>query len=212
MKNKQWGKIGFIIIFMLFITIPMVNFSIAQTNNLDQNLPILQQEYSIDAFNGNISTTIIERGQIVNFYATIGNFGDLVVPVVSLNANFTHVDGNTALNEIYTVTFDLDYRELQPEETFTATLMAEITNPEARYNGSIFFMAEDVYGSDAGPIEGAPAFQFFAAEEISVHVIDFGGASNVIVGIGITFAAAVVLVVLYILYGWLKERRAKRKY
>lgn len=212
MKKNLRIKTGTFVLFVLFLTVSVFNLSRAQTNNIEQELPTLQQTNQIEAYNGRISSTYISRGDTVYIFATIGNFGDQVVPVVSLNANFTHRDGNSALNELYTVTIDYDHRNLEPGETFTGTLIAEITNPEARYNVTIYFKAEDVYDPNTGPVGGAPAFDFIAAEDVEVHVVDYGGASNVIVGIGLTFAGIVVAIVLFILYGWLREKLHKRKY
>jgi len=212
MKKNLWIKTGTVVLFILVLNVSVFSLSKAQTTNQEQGLPTLQQSYQIEAYNGKISSTYISRGDTVYIFATIGNFGDQVVPVVSLNANFTHIEGNSALNELYSVTIDYDHRDLEPGETFTGTLMAEITNPEARYNVTIFFKAEDVYDPDTGPIGAAPALDFNAAEDIEVHVVDYGGASNVVIGIGLTIAGIVVAIVLFILYGWLKEKLQKRKY
>ena len=212
MKRNLRIKTGTFVIFVLIVTVSVFNLTNAQINNIEQTPPTLQQSEQIQAYNGRISSTYIERGEIVYIFATIGNFGDQVVPVVTLNAEFNHTEGNEALRQLYTVTIDYDHRDLEPGETFTGTLMVEITNPEARYNVTIFFKAEDVYDPNTGPIGGAPAFEFEAAKNIEVHIVDYGGASNVILGIGLTFAGIVVAIVLFILYGWLREKLEKRKY
>ncbi len=213
MKKNLRIKTGTSILFILVLTVSVFSLSIAKANNVEQELPILQQSIDqIQVYNGRISSTYVERGEIVYVFATIINLGDQVVPVVSLNANFSHVGNTTALNQVYTVTIDYDHRDLEPGETFTGTLMVEIINPEARYNVEIFFQAEDVYDPNTGPVGGAPAFPFYAAEIFEVHVVDYGGASSVVVGIGLAIAGVVVAIVLFILYGWLKEKLQKRKY
>jgi hypothetical protein len=209
--NKRFGlKVGLCLIITLFVTTTFSNVSIAK-----DSMPITESTFSqtgelIQAFNGNISDTSIIRGDTIYFHATLANLGDQSVTVISLNAEFVHSEGNRQFNREYTVEFDRDHRSIGPEDSFTATMEEVITNAEATYNVSIYFVAENVYDetSEFGP----PALNYTAVEEVIVSVIDLGGSSNVIIGIGITFGLIVLVVIGIIIYGWLKEKLVKRKY
>ncbi len=169
-----------------------------------------QSEQYIAAFNGRMSETSITRNNVVSIFATIVNFGDQTITVESLKAEFVHNGGNARLNSTYTQKFDTDHNSLEPGASLTGTLRAEITNPEAEYNVTIYFWAVDVYHPH--PSFGAYGRKYIAAENITVSIVDYGGPSNVIIGVGITFAVAVLGVIVFILYGWIKEKLAKRKY
>lgn len=206
-KNLIKASVG---VFILLLAISYsLNFTKALENSKNESASLNQEVALIQAFNGEISSTYIERGDTVDIYATIGNFGDQTVTVLSLRANFTHFEGNDNLNEFFVTRFDVNHRTIGPNETFTATLRVTIDIPEADYNVTIFFSAENIYEeSDLGAL----ARNFYAAQDIFVSVVELGGPSNVILGVGITFAAALLIVVLVLVYGWLKEKLAKRKY
>ena len=212
MSKKSGLKVivGVCLIIVLFSTTPFSNVSIAKYTVPDADFTISQAGGLIQAFNGNISDTSIIRGDIVYFYATLANLGDQAITVISLNVVFAHAEGSKRFDKKYTVEFDRDHRSIGPEDSFTATMEEIITNSEASYNVSIYFIAENIYDetSEFGP----PALNYTAVEDIVVSVIDLGTSSNVIIGIGITFAAIVVLVIGVIIYGWLKEKLSKRKY
>ncbi|MCG3225788.1 MAG: hypothetical protein H7645_02635 [Candidatus Heimdallarchaeota archaeon] len=209
--SKNFGlKVGLCLIIALFATTPFSNVS-----NAIVSLPITENTFSqtgelIQAFNGNMSDTSIIRGDTIYFYATLANLGDQSVTVISLNAEFVHAENSTQFNRRYTVEFDRDHRSIGPEDSFTATMEEVITNAEASYYVSIFFVAENVYdeSSDFGP----PALNYTAVEDVLVSVVDLGSSSNVIIGIGITFGVIVLIVIGIIVYGWLKEKLSKRKY
>jgi hypothetical protein len=171
-----------------------------------------EQSNVIQAFNGNISSTYIVRGDTISFYGTVLNYGDLNSTILSFNAEFRHLTepDNKRFYRHYSVSIDADHRNLGPGESFTGTLRDEITNPESTYNVSVYFVVEDVY--DADTEFGAPAWNFTAAENIIVTVIDITSPSGIILGVGVTFAVIVVIVVIVILYGWLKERFTRRKH
>jgi hypothetical protein len=210
MNKKANLKACLFVIFILLALSPFAN--IAKAKNIEQtsDTSISQTDELIQAFNGNVSTTYIIRGEAINFFATIANFGDQDVTVLSLNAVFVHLEGTSRFNRRYSVEFDRNHRTIGPGESFTGTLREKIDNQEAQYNVSIYFVAEDVY--DTTNELGAPALNYTAAFNITVRVVDFGSASNIILGIGISFALVVVVVILIILYGWLRERLSKRKY
>ncbi|MHA2358472.1 MAG: hypothetical protein ACXABK_06870 [Candidatus Heimdallarchaeaceae archaeon] len=203
-------KASLCFIFILLALSPISNISKAKNMEQTSDPSIAQTDELIQAFNGNVSTTYVIRGEAINFFATIANFGEEEVTVLSLNAVFIHLEGLRRFNRRYTVEFDRDHRTIGPHESFTGTLREKIANPEAQYNVSIYFVAENVY--DTTNELGAPALNYTAAFNITVRVVDFGSSSNVILGIGISFAIAVVVVIIIILYGWLRERMSKRKY
>ncbi|MHA1952579.1 MAG: hypothetical protein ACXAAM_01370 [Candidatus Heimdallarchaeaceae archaeon] len=209
--SKKFGlKVGLCLIIALFATTPFSKVS----NALD-SLPFTENTFSqtgelIQAFNGNMSDTSIIRGDTIYFHATLANLGEQSVTVISLNAEFVHAEGNSQFNRRYRVEFDRDHRSIGPEDSFTATMEEIITNAEASYNVTIYFVAENVY--DESSEFGPPALNYTAVEDIRVSVVDLGSSSNVIIGIGITFGAIVLIVVGIIIYGWLKEKLSKRKY
>ncbi len=203
-------KTGLMAVLMLLVIIPFTNASMAENNTAVPNDNQIEQSNVIQAFNGNISTTYIVRGDTISFYGTVLNYGDLNATILSFNAEFIHLEGNNRFNRHYSVGIDADHRNLGPRESFTGTLRDEITNPESTYNVSVYFVVEDVY--DADTEFGAPAWNFTAAENIIVTVIDITSPSGIILGVGVTFVVIVVIVVIIILYGWLKERSAKRKH
>ena len=141
-------------------------------------------------------------------YETFSEWPKPLIP--SFNVDFIHLGGNDRFNTTYSVNYDFDHRTLEPGASLTGTLREEITSPEADYNVSIYFKALDAYH----PHEtfGPSARDYIAAENITVSVVDFGGPSNIILGIGLTFAAGVGIVVIVIIYGWLKEKLTKRRY
>lgn len=169
------------------------------------------QSYPIQVYNGTMSSTRIIRGTTVNIYATIVNLGDQDFNVISLNAEFKHSENLTRFDKTYTTKFDYDHRLLKPNETLTGTLRAEITNPEATYIVSIYFRAEDVYNS-SNPIGQAPYRDFYVAENITVKVIDYAEISNVVFGIGVAFSIGVGLVIVFLIFSWLKDKIKSRKY
>ncbi|MCG3220011.1 MAG: hypothetical protein H7641_01415 [Candidatus Heimdallarchaeota archaeon] len=209
--SKRFGlKVGLCLIIALFATTPFSNVS-----NAKDSLPATENTFSqtgelIQAFNGNMSDTSIIRGDTIYFHATLANLGDESVTVISLNVVFVHLEGISQFNKKYSVEFDRDHRSIGPEDSFTATMEEIITNAEASYNVSIYFVAENVYDetSDFGP----PALNYTAIEDVLVSVVDLGSSSNVIIGIGITFGVIVLIVIGIIVYGWLKEKLSKRKY
>ena len=203
-------KIGLLTVLFLFVVVPFTNASIAENSTPVPADNHKEQSNVIQAFNGNISSTYIVRGDTISFYGTVLNYGDLNATILSFNAIFIHLEGNNRFDRHYSVNIDADHRNLGPGESFTGTLRDEVTNPESTYNVSIYFVVEDVY--DAETEFGAPAWNFTAAENIIVTVIDITSPSGIIVGVGVTFAVIVVIVVVIILYGWLKERFTKRKH
>ncbi len=209
--SKNFGlKVGLCLIIALFATTPFSNVS-----NAIVSLPITENTFSqtgelIQAFNGNMSDTSIIRGDTIYFHATLANLGDQSVTVISLNAEFVHTENSTQFNRRYTVEFDRDHRSIGPEDSFTATMEEVITNAEASYYVSIFFVAENVY--DESSEFGPPALNYTAVEDVLVSVVDLGSSSNVIIGIGVTFGVIVLIVIGIIVYGWLKEKLSKRKY
>ena len=211
MKKTPIKRINLVTILVILTLFTYVRTAEAQSSFVEQSNAYIEQDEYIQAFNGGIESVNLVRGQTVNIFATLGNFGDQTLNVVSLNADFKHMDGNSRFDYNYTVDIDTDYRQLGAGDTFTATIIAEINNIEAKYNLTIFFVAEDVY--DTSSDLGAPARDYIAAQNITVSVIDLGSNSSAtIVGLGITFAAIVVGIIALILYGWLKEKIAKRKY
>ena len=198
MNKKIWVKTGFFLLLAMFMLNPHSNVSRAQSDQY------------IGALNGRITDTNIVRNTRVTFQATLVNFGDLEMDVISFNAEFVHLGGNDRFNTTYTITYDVHHRTLEPGASLTGTLREEITSPEASYNVTIYFKALDVYHPH--DTFGPSAIDYIAAENITVSVIDFGGPSNIIIGVGLAFAAIVGIVVIVIIYGWLKEKLAKRKY
>ena len=197
MNKKIWIKVSTLTIFMILAF------------NSASRVARAQSDQYIAAFNGRMSDTYIVRYQTIHIHATLVNFGDQEMEVESLRADFVHLEGNNKFNRTYIYRFDTDHNTIDPGASLTGTINTEITNPEAGYNVTIYFKALDVYH----PHElGAFNVKYIAAENITVAIVDFGGASNVIMGIGIAFAAAVGGVILFIIYGWIKDKRAKRKY
>ena len=203
-------KAGLITVLVLLVVVSITNASMAENNTTVPANNQIEQSNVIQAFNGNISTTYIVRGHTISFYGTVLNYGNLNATILSFNAEFIHLEGNNRFNRHYSVRIDEDHKNLGPGESFTGTLRDEITNPESTYNVSIYFVVEDVY--DAQTEFGAPAWNFTAAENIIVTVVDITSPSGIILGVGITFGVGVLIVIVIILYGWLKERLAKRKY
>jgi hypothetical protein len=210
MSSEIIKKTGLLAVLFLLFVIPFTNASIAENSTPVPSDNHIEQSNVIQAFNGNISSTFIIRGDTISFYGTVLNYGDLNATILSFNAEFIHLEGNNRFNRHYSVNIDADHRILGPGESFTGTLKDEITNPESTYNVTIYFVVEDVY--DAETEFGAPAWNFTAAENIRVTIIDITRTSGVILGVGITFVVIVVIVVIVILYGWLKERFARRKH
>ena len=208
-KNLVHASVS-IFIFLLAMSYSL-NFSKALVNSENPSIATDQEVALIKAFNGQISSTYISRGDTISIYATVGNFGDQTVTVLSLRANFTHFDGNENLNDFYEIRFDTNHRTIGPNETFTGTLRATVDIPEANYNVTIFFSVENIYEAGDNDL-GAAARDYYAAHDIFVSVVELGGPSNVILGVGITFGLALVAVIVVLLYGWLKEKLAKRKY
>lgn len=208
--NEIMKKTCLTIVLLLFIVVPFTNASMAENNTPIPAYNQVEQSNVIQAFNGNISTTYIVRGHTISFYGTVLNYGDLNATILSFNAEFIHLEGNNRFNRHYSVSIDEDHRNLGPRESFTGTLRDEITNPESKYNVSIYFVVEDVY--DETTEFGAPAWNFTAAENIVVTVVDITSPSGIILGVGITFGVGVLIIVVIILYGWLKEKFTKRKY
>jgi len=209
--SKRFGlKLGLCLIITLFVTASFSNISDAKHFLPETGNSLSQTGELIQAFNGNISDISIIRGDTIYFHATLANLGDLDVTVVSLNAEFIHAEGIIRFNRLYTVEFDRDHRTIGPEDSFTATMEEIITNAEATYNVSIFFVAENSYDetSEFGP----PALNYTALDQVVVTVIDLGSSSNVIIGIGVTFGVIVVIVIGIIIYGWLREKLTQRKY
>lgn len=198
MNKKQLIKVSTLLIFLTLALNPVAKTTQAQSAEL------------IAAFNGRMSDTSIVRNNVVSIYATIVNFGDQTIAVESLKADFVHLGGNNRLNSTYTQKFDTDHYLLEPGASLTGTLRAEITNAESDYNVTIYFWAVDEYNPH--PEFGAYGKKYIAAENITVTVLDYGGPSNVIIGVGIAFAVAVAGVIVFILYGWIRDRLKKRKY
>ncbi len=198
MNKKIWIKASVFLLLAVFMLNPHANVSRAQSDQY------------IGAFNGRMSTTSIIRNSRVTIQATLVNFGDLDIEVVSFNAEFVHTGGNDRFNTTYTISYDAYHRTIEPGDSITGTLREEITSPEAEYNVTIYFEATDSYH----PHDqfGAIPIAYIAAENITVSVVDFGGPSNIIIGVGLAFAGIVGIVVIVIIYGWLKEKLAKRKY
>ena len=198
MNKKLWIKVSTLTIFLILAFSPSSRVTRAQSDQL------------IAAFNGRISDTYITRYQTVYIDATLVNFGDQPIEVETLKADFVHLQGNSRYNTTYTYRFDRDHNSIEPGDSITGTIKTEITNPEAGYNVTIYFLALDAYHPH--PELGAYNVKYIAAENITVSVVDFGGASNVIMGIGIAFAVAIGGVIIFILYGWIKDKISKRKY
>lgn len=198
MNKKIWIKVSAFTIFLILAINPTSRVTRAQSDQY------------IAAFDGQISDTYIIRYQTVNIHATLVNFGDQDIEVESLKADFVHLEGNNRFNRTYIYRFDTDHNTVGPGASITGTIRSEIDNPEAGYNVTIYFLALDTYHPH--PEFGAYNVKYIAAENITVSVVDFGGASNIIMGIGIAFAAAVGGIIVFILYGWIKDKIAKRKY
>jgi hypothetical protein len=202
MNKKIWIKTSVFLLLAIFML------------NTQSTVSKAQSDQYIGALNGRISDTYIVRNSRVTIQATLVNFGDLEIEVISFNAEFVHMGGNDRFNQTYTVNYDFDHRTLGPGASLTGTLREEITNPEADYNLTIYFVAADTYHPVEVPGEGSVGLttDYVAAQNITVSVVDFGGPSNIIIGVGLAFAAIVGIVVIVIIYGWLKEKLAKRKY
>lgn len=211
MQKSSVRRISFLAILVMLTLVTSANITKAEIGYNIQNSSAIEQSGYIQTISGGISEENLVRGQKVNIFATLANFGDLSLDVISLTAHFKHLDGNVRFNYNYTIDFDYNHRTLEPGETFTGTIVAEVVNIEAKYNLSIYFKAEDVYDSTSE--FGAAAIDFIAAENITVSVVDLGSSSSgTIIGIGITFTIIVLALIGLIFYGWLKERLAKRKY
>ena len=198
MNKKQLITASTFLIFLSLALNPVTRLTQAQSGEF------------IAAFNGRISDSQIVRNNVISIYATIVNFGDQTIKVESLKADFVHLGGNDRLNSTYTQDFDTDHNSLEPGASLTGTLRAEITNAEADYNVTIYFWAIDEYHPH--PEIGAYGKKYIAAENITVSIIDYGGPSKVIIGVGIAFAVAVGGVIVFILYGWIRDKLKKRKY
>lgn len=211
MQKISVRRISFLAILVMLTLVTSANIIKAETDYNIQNSSAIEQSGYIQAIGGGISEENLIRGKKVNIFATLANFGDLSLDVISLTAHFKHLDGNVRFDYNYTIDFDYNHRTLEPGGTFTGTIVAEVVNIEAKYNLSIYFTAEDVY--DSASEFGAAAIDFIAAENITVSVVDLGSsASGTIIGLGITFTVMVLALFGLIFYGWLKERLAKRKY
>lgn len=171
------------------------------------NVNALQEELII-VIDGSISETVITRGSVVNFHGTATNLGNDSVEILSLNADFIHSENRSQYDITYTVGLDLDHRTIGPKETYTATLQAEITNNEATYNVSIYFVIANPYNSTVGPV----ARDFYLINDLEVRVLAKTSSSGAVLLIGTIFAIGIGIVALYLIYGWLKERRATKKY
>ena len=210
MQKSSVRRISFLAILVMLTLVTSANIIKAEIG-YTQNSSAIEQSGYIQAVDGGISEENLVRGEKVNIFASLANFGDLSLDVVSLTAHFKHLDGNVRFDYNYTINFDYNHRTLEPGDIFTGTIVAEVVNIEAKYNLSIYFIAEDVYESDSE--FGAAAIPFIAAENITVSVVDLGSSSSgTIIGIGITFTVIVLSLIGLIFYGWLKERLAKRKY
>ncbi len=211
MQKKSVRRISFLAILVMLTLVTSANTTKAEIDYNIQNSSVIEQSGYIQAFDGGISKENLVRGEKVNVFATLANFGDLSLDVISLTAYFKHMDGNERFDYNYTINFDQNHRTLESGDTFTGTIVAEVVNIEAKYNLSIIFKAEDVYDSSSD--FGAASIDFTAAENITVSVIDLGSSpTGTIIGIGITFMIIVLALVGLIFYGWLKEKLAKRKY
>ena len=210
MSKKIGLKVSLILIIVLLATTPFSNVSNARDFVPIVDNTIAQTGELIQAFNGNISDTSIIRGDTVYFYATLANLGDQEVTVLYLTVDFVHAEGNKRFNKQYRLEFDRDHRTIGPEDSFTATMEEVITNSEASYNVSVYFVAENIY--DESSEFGPPALNYTAVEDLLVSVVDLGTSSNVIIGIGITFGVIVLVIIGIIVFGWLREKLSKRKY
>ncbi|MBY8999437.1 MAG: hypothetical protein KGD64_00820 [Candidatus Heimdallarchaeota archaeon] len=211
MQKNSVKRFSFIGVLVLLTLVTASNAIKAEMSNDYQNNQVIEQDGYIQAFEGGISSTNLVRGESVNIFATLGNFGDLSVTVVSLTAHFEHMDGNIRFNENYSVSFDQNYRTLESGDTFTGSIVADVQNIEAKYNLTIYFTAENSY--EAASELGPPARDFIAAENITVSVVDLSSnSSGTIIGIGIVFVVIVLALIGLIFYGWLKEKLGKRKY
>ncbi len=170
------------------------------------------QSTEIYITDGHISETRIFRNSVVDIYATIVNLGNKSFDVISIVANFTNVAGSSKFNEEYSAPIDPTNRTLKAGQSFTATLKAKIINPESTYNVSIHFVAQDVYSEGDGTGIGPLPKIFPLAENISVYVVDLGNTSGVVLGIGLTFAGMVGVVILFIFYSWIKEKIKGKKH
>ena len=187
--------------------ISLVMFLAIVFTSVAYNVNALQEELII-VMDGSISETVITRGSVVNFHGTAINLGNDSVEILSLNADFIHYENITQYNINYTVGLDLDHRTIGPKETYTATLQAEITNYEAKYKVSIYFVIANPYNSTVGPV----ARDFYLINDLNVTVLAKTSSSGPVLLIGTIFAIGIGIVVLYLIYGWLKERRATKKY
>lgn len=210
MSKKIGLKVGLCLIITLLVTTSFSNVSNGRDFVSSTDNTFAQTGELIQAFNGNISDTSIIRGDTIYFHATLANLGDQEVTVISLTVDFVHVENITRFNRRYVLEFDRDHRTIGPEDSFTATMEEIITNSEASYNVSVYFVAENIY--DESSEFGPPALNYIAVEDVLVSVVDLGTSSSVIIGIGITFGIIVLLIIGVILYGWLKEKLSKRKY
>lgn len=188
-------------------SISLVMFLVIVVTSVAYNVNALQDELII-VMDGSISETVITRGSVVNFYGTVTNLGNDSVEILSLNADFIHYENITQYDITYTVGLDLDHRTIGPKETYTATLQAEITNYEAIYNVSIYFIIGNPYNSTVGPV----ARDFYLINDLEVRVLAKTSSSGAVLLIGTIFAIGIGIVALYLIYGWLKERRATKKY
>ena len=212
MQKSSVRRLSFLAILVMLTLVTSANISKAEIDYKIQNSSVIEQSGGyIQASDGGISEENLVRGEKMNIFATLANFGDLPLDIMSLTAHFKHLDGNVKFDYNYTIKFDSNHRTLEPGETFTGAIIAEVVNIEAKYNLSIYFKAEDVYDSTSEL--GAAAEDFIAAENITVSVVDLGSsASGTIIGLGIVFTIIVLALFGLILYSWLKEKLAKRKY
>ncbi len=188
-------------------SISLVMFLVIVITSVAYNVSALQDELII-VMDGSISQTVITRGSIVNFHGTVTNLGNDSVEILSFNADFIHYENITQYDVTYTVGLDLDHRTIGPKETYTATLQAEITNNEAKYKVSIYFVIGNPYNSTVGPV----ARDFYLINDLEVKVLAKSSSSGAVLLIGTIFAIGIGIVALYLIYGWLKERRATKKY
>ncbi|MHA1866662.1 MAG: hypothetical protein ACTSVB_09410 [Candidatus Heimdallarchaeaceae archaeon] len=171
----------------------------------------VRAENEIQVYDDQITDTKIYRNSIINVFATIVNLGNKTILVHSLNAEFINADGLSKYNKLYSEKYDTDHRELGAGESLTGTLRFKVVNAEGTYNVSIFFKATDVYSED-NPLGEAPILNYTTGKIFSVKVYEQTNASGIIAGISFTFLGIVGVIVLFIFYGWIKERITKKKY
>ncbi|MCG3223345.1 MAG: hypothetical protein H7647_02680, partial [Candidatus Heimdallarchaeota archaeon] len=124
MQKKSVRRISFLAILVMLTLVTSANTTKAEIDYNIQNSSVIEQSGYIQAFDGGISKENLVRGEKVNVFATLANFGDLSLDVVSLTAYFKHMDGNERFDYNYTINFDQNHRTLEPGDTFTGTIVA----------------------------------------------------------------------------------------